>query len=170
MMGASARGSIAGIAPTQGDTMKPLSILLVSVCAVVALIGCGSSSDKGSSASPTSAQDRAATQVCSARDGIQTQVQTLSSLSAGSATKADVTSALTAITSDLQKMKDAQPDLAPERKQQVQDATTAFGTQLKDILRQTVAGLSKTDAKTQATNAAASLKSAVKESLQPIQC
>lgn len=142
----------------------------------MALIGCGSSSDKGSSASPastkapTSAQDQAATQVCGARDGIQTQVQTLTSLSAGSATKADVTSALSAITTDLQKMKDAQPDLAPKRKQQVQDATTAFGTQLKDIVRQTVAGLSKTDAQTQAKNAAASLKSAVQESLQPIQC
>ena len=156
--------------------MKPLSTLLVCGCAAVALIGCGSSGDKESSASPastkapTSAQDQAATQVCGARDGIQTQVQTLTSLSAGSATKADVTSALSAIKTDLQKMKDAQPDLAPERKQQVQDATTAFGTQLKDILRQTVAGLSKTDAQTQAKNAAASLKTAVKASLQPIQC
>jgi uncharacterized Zn finger protein len=56
------------------------------------------------------------------------------------------------------------------RKQQVQDATTAFGTQLKDIVRQTAAGLSKTDAQTQATNAATSLKAAVKKSLQPIQC
>jgi hypothetical protein len=31
----------------------------------------------------------------------------------------------------------------------VQDAATAFGMQLKDILRQTVAGLSKTDAQPQ---------------------
>ena len=52
----------------------------------------------------------------------------------------------------------------------MQDATTAFGTQLKDIVRQTVAGLATTDAKTQAENAAASLKSAVTESLQPIDC
>ena len=156
--------------------MKPLITLIVCACAALALIGCGSSSDEGSSGTPAptqaapSAQDRAASQVCSARGDIETQVQTLSSLTAGSATKADVTSALSAIQSDLQKMKDAQPDLAPERKQQVQDAATAFGTQLKDIVRQTVAGLSKTDAKTQATNAAASLESAVKESLQPIDC
>ena len=156
--------------------MRSLSTLLVSGCAAVALIGCGSSGDKESSASPastkapTSAQDQAATQVCGARDGIQTQVQTLTSLSAGSSTKADVTSALSEIKTDLQKMKDAQPDLAPERKQQVQNATTAFGTQLKDIVRQTVAGLSKTDAQTQAKTAAASLTSAVKGSLQPIQC
>jgi hypothetical protein len=108
--------------------------------------------------------------VCNARDGVQTQVQTLSSLSAGSATKAAVTSALGAITTDVQKMKDAQPDLAPERKRQVQDAATASGTQLKDIVRQTAAGLWKTDAQTQAKTAAASLESAVEESLLPIQC
>jgi hypothetical protein len=156
--------------------VKPLIISIVCACAALALIGCGSSSDEGSSATatptqaPASAQDRAASQVCSARGDIQTQVQTLSSLTAGGATKADVTTALTAIQTDLQKMKTAQPDLAPERKQQVQDAATAFGTQLKDIVQQTVAGLSKTDAKTQATNAAASLESAVKESLQPIDC
>jgi hypothetical protein len=134
------------------------------------------SSDKGNSPSPastqapTSAQEQAATQVCNARDGVQTQVQTLSSLSAGSATKAAVTSALGAITTDVQKMKDAQPDLAPERKRQVQDAATASGTQLKDIVRQTAAGLWKTDAQTQAKTAAASLESAVEESLLPIQC
>jgi hypothetical protein len=156
--------------------MKPLSTMLACGCAALALIGCGSSSDKASSATPASTQAlasgqaQAASQVCSARDGIQTQVQTLSSLSAGSATKAGVTSALTAISGDLQKMKDAQPKLAPGRKQQVQDAATAFGTQLKDIVRQTAAGLSKTDAQTQATKAATSLKSAVKKSLQPIQC
>ena len=103
--------------------------------------------------------------MCSARDAIQTQVQTLSSLSAASAPQAGVTSALTAISADLQKIKDAQPKLAPEREQQVQDAATAFGTQLKDIVRQTAAGLSKTDAQTQATNAATSLKAAVKKSL-----
>ena len=108
--------------------------------------------------------------MCDARDGIQRQVQTLSSLSAGSATKADVTSALSTIKADLQKMKAAQPDLAPDRKQQAQDSTTAFGTKLRDIVRQALAGLSKSDAQTQATNAAASLKSGVKGSLQPIEC
>ena len=156
--------------------MKPLISLFVCACAAVALSGCGSSSDEGSSATPTatqasaSAQDQAASQVCSARDDITTQVQTLTSLSTGSATKAGVTSALTAIQTDLQKIKTAQPDLAPDRKQQVQDAAAAFGTQLKDTLKQTVAGLSKNDAQTQAKNAAASLESAVKQSLEPIKC
>ena len=88
----------------------------------------------------------------------------------GARQKPTVTSALAAITTDLQTIKDAQADLTPERKQQVQDATTAFGTQLKDIVRQTIAGLATTDPKTQASDAAASLKSAVTASLQPIDC
>ena len=108
--------------------------------------------------------------MCAARADIQAQVETLTTLSAGSATKADVTSAFAAITKSLQTMKDSQADLAPARQQQVQDAAAAFGTQLQDIVKQAVAGLSKTDAKTQATNAATSLKSAVAESLQPIDC
>jgi hypothetical protein len=174
-----ARGRVVGIAPTRKATMKPFTILIVCGCAALALIGCGSSSTKGSSAStastassqtPASAQKAAAGQVCAARDSIQSQVQTLTSLSAGDATKANVTASLTAVKTDLQKMKDAEPDLAPARKQQVQDAVTAFGTQLNAILKQTVAGLSKNDAQTQAKNAAASLTSAVKKSLQPISC
>ena len=66
-------------------------------------------------------------------------MDTLTTLSAGSATKADVTSALDAIGTTCRQIKDAQADLTPERKQQVQDATTAFGTQLQDIVRQAVA-------------------------------
>jgi hypothetical protein len=168
--------------------MKPATILIVCGFAALALIGCGSSSKNGSSAStastgttastgstassqtPASAQKAAAAQVCSARDGIQTQAHTLASASAGNATKASVTSSLTAVSTDLQKMKDAEPALAPAHKQQVQDAVTAFGTQLTGIVKQTVAGLSKNDAQTQAKNAAASLTSAVQKSLQPISC
>jgi hypothetical protein len=159
----------------QETTMKPLTTLIVCACAALALAGCGSS-DEGSSSSqeteqaPASAQDQAASQVCSARKDIQAQAETLTTLSEGSATKAGVTSALTAVKSDVQKIKAAQPDLAPERKQQVQDAVTTFESQLKTIVQDAVAGLLTSDAKTQATNAAASLKSAVKESLQPIQC
>ena len=158
--------------------MSSFTIRLACACVGVALLlsGCGSSSDEppASTQAPTQApatpQDQASNAVCAARADIEAQVETLTTLSAGSATKADVTTALGAITKDLQTIKDAQADLTPERKQQVQDATTAFGTQLRDIAREAVAGLATTDAKTQAADAAASLKTAVTESLQPIDC
>jgi hypothetical protein len=108
--------------------------------------------------------------VCAARADIQAQVETLTSLTAENASNTSVTAALSAITNDLQKIKDAQADLTPERKQQVQDAVTSFGTQLQDIAKQAVAGLASGDAETQAKNAAASLKTAVTQSLQPIDC
>jgi hypothetical protein len=156
--------------------LKPFTPRIVCVCVALALFGCGSSSDEKPEASqaptqaPASPQDQAASQVCAARADIEAQVETLTTISTGDATRNDVTSALAAITTNLQKIKDAQADLTPERKQQVQDATTAFGTQLQAIAREAVAQRSKADAKTQATDAAASLKSAVTESLQPIDC
>ena len=157
--------------------MKPLTFLIACGCAAVALVGCGSSSGSDEpSPSPAakeatpSASDRAAAEVCSARDDIQAQAQTLSSLTADTATRAGVTAALTAIQADLQKIKAAQPSLSADRKQQVQDAATAFETQLKDIVQQAIAGLGKSDAAGQAKQAADSLESAVKESLEPIDC
>jgi hypothetical protein len=158
--------------------MRRITTRTVCVCvaATVALGGCGSSSDEPSTSTPAATkapatpQDQAASAVCAARADIQAQVQTLTSLNADTATKTSVTSALTAITSDLQKIKDAQADLTPERKQQVQDAVSAFATQLQGIARQAVAGLAKNDVETQAKNAAASLKTAVTESLEPIDC
>jgi hypothetical protein len=86
-----------------------------------------------------SGQAQAASQVSSARDdrdpGVDPQLAACRQCHEGG-----VTSALTAISADLQKMKDAQPKLALGRKQQVQEAATAFDTQLKDIVRQTAPG------------------------------
>lgn len=134
------------------------------------VLGQGSSSSPASTQIPVSAQNRAASQVCSARHDIQTQVQTLTSLSTGSATKADVTSALSAIETDLQI-----DEGGPARSR---SGAQAAGAGRGDGIRHAAEGppradgcrASKTDAQTQAKNAAASLESAVKESLQPIQC
>jgi hypothetical protein len=133
------------------------------------VLGQGSSSSPASTQTPVSAQNRAASQLCSARHDIQTQVQTLTSLSTGSATKADVTSALSAIETDLQI-----DEGGPARSR---SGAQAAGAGRGDGIRHAAEGppradgcrASKTDAQTQAKNAAASLEPAVKESLQPIQ-
>ena len=88
----------------------------------------------------------------------------------GASTKSDVISAFTAIKGDLQKIEDAQPNLDSNRKQQVQSATQAFGAQLQRIAKDTIAGLSKADAKTQVQTALTSLAAAYKQALQPIAC
>jgi hypothetical protein len=156
--------------------MKPLLTVIATACAAVALIGCGSSSDGGSSTpsttatqapSSSSAQDQAARTVCDARADIQAQVE---NLAAGAPSRIAITTGLAAIQSDLQKIESAQADLAPERKQEVQDASAAFETRLKTIAGQIVSGLGKSDAKTQVADAITSLKSAVTDALEPIQC
>jgi K+-sensing histidine kinase KdpD len=141
--------------------MKPfaLTLVLLSVAAL-ALSACG-----------TSKEDKAKADVCSARADISKQIDSLKSLTLSSSTKTDVTNALGAIKGDLQKIKDAQPDLSSGRKQEVQTATQTFGDQLTQIVKDTIAGLStKTDAKTQAQTALSSLESAYKQALQPISC
>ena len=156
--------------------MKPFFTRMVCACVALTLCACGSSSEDPSTPSPAatqapaSSQDQASSTVCAARGDIQAQVQTLTSITAENATNTSVTAALSAIRNDLQKIKDAQADLTPERKQQVQDAVTTFGTQLQDIAKQAVAALATSDAETQAKEAAASLKTAVTDSLQPIDC
>ena len=69
-------------------------------------------------------------------------------------------SALSSITSDLSKIKDARPNLSGDRKQQVQAATQTFASQLRQIATSTVSGLSTANAQTQVQSAATSLASA----------
>lgn len=52
----------------------------------------------------------------------------------------------------------------------MQSATQAFGAQLQRIAKDTIAGLSKADAKTQVQTALTSLAAAYKQALQPIAC
>jgi len=116
---------------------------MVCACVALALCGCGSSSDE----QPTS-----------------TQAPT----EAPATPQDQAAGTVCAARADIQA--EVQADLTPERKQQVQEAVTSFGTQLRTIAREAVAGLATGDAKTQASNAAESLKTAVTESLQPIDC
>ena len=141
--------------------MKPLIALTVVGlwCVALALSACGESET-----------DKAQSDVCDARSDISAQIDSLKSLTIGSSTTSDVTAALTAIRNDLQKIVDAQPNLDSDRKEQVQNATEAFGTQLQQIARDTVAGLSTGDAKTQVQSALTSLGTAYEQALKPISC
>ena len=141
--------------------MKPLIALTVVglSCVALALSACGESE-----------ADEAQSDVCDARSDISAHIDSLKSLTIGSSTTSDVTAALTAIRNDLQKIVDAQPNLDSDRKEQVQNATKAFGTQLQQIARDTVAGLSTGDAKTQVQSALTSLGTAYEQALKPISC
>ena len=140
--------------------MKPLMLALIVVsCGAFALSACGESKE-----------DKAKKQVCSARSDISKQIDSLKTLTISTSTPDDVKSALNTIKGDLSKIKDAQPDLAPDRKQQVQTATQTFESQLQQIVTSTTNGLSVTNAKTQIQSAVTSLEAAYKQALEPIDC
>jgi hypothetical protein len=141
--------------------MKPLALVLAVVCcSAVGLSACGGQSK----------QDKAKSQVCSARADITKQVDSLKSLTIGSSTVSDVTTSLTAIQNDLQQIKNAQPNLDQKRKQQVQSATQTFTAQLQTILQDALKNLSLKNAKTQIQSAVAALENAYRQALAPISC
>jgi hypothetical protein len=140
--------------------MRRLRLVLpLALLAVLALGACGESKE-----------DKAMTSVCSARADINKQINHLKSLTPTTATIEDVQASLTAIGSDLSKIKDAQGDLSGDRKQQVQSANQTFTSQLKTITSSAVKSLSLSDATAQLTSALQQLAAAYKKNLAPIDC
>jgi hypothetical protein len=91
----------------------------------VALGGCGESK-----------QEKAKAEVCAARKSIQEQVTKLQGLTLSSSSIDEAKSGLEKIGDEVRKIKGAQGDLAPERKAQVEAATTKFGEEFKNIATQ----------------------------------
>ncbi len=143
----------------------PLLALLVALGAT-ALAGCGESS-----------QEKAKAQVCSARSDISKQIATLEGLKLSTNLPTEIKDGFEAITGDLKTIKDAQPDLEPARREQVEAATSTFETQLTAIVNEVTAKLGSTSPLTAITSAEPAFKAAVsklaadsKTALGPISC
>jgi uncharacterized protein YjbJ (UPF0337 family) len=148
--------------PTLGGlaAMKPsIVFLLIAVLAALGLGACGESK-----------QDKAKTTVCDARADISKQVDQLKGLTVSTVTVDGVQSSLKAISSDLSKIKDAQGDLSDDRRQQVQDATKTFTSQVQSIAGSVGKSTSLGDAKAQLTSALQQLGDAYKQSFAKVDC
>jgi hypothetical protein len=140
--------------------MKPsIAVLLVALLAAFALGACGESK-----------QDKAKSTVCDARADISKQVDQLKGLTISTVTVDGVQNSLKAINSDLSKIKDAQGDLSDSRRQQVQDATKTFTSQLQSIAGSIGKSTSLADAKAQLTSALKQLGDAYKQSFARVDC
>ncbi len=117
-----------------------------------------------------SAQDKAKAEVCSARADISKQVDTLTSLTASTVSPTEVKTGVESIANDLTKIKNAQANLAPARKEQVQAATQAFEKELSSILTGITSNLSLSNAETQFKSALTQLATSFKKTLAPINC
>jgi hypothetical protein len=126
---------------------------------VLALGACGESKE-----------EKARAQVCSVRSDISKQITALGSLTLSTEVVSEAKAHIDAIGGDLTKIKDAQPDLEPARKQQVENATHQFETELKSITTELTSSLSVTNAKSKITSAVQKLGQGYKQALQPIEC
>jgi hypothetical protein len=138
----------------------------VVLLSVIAFSACGES-----------AQDKAKAQVCSARADINKQIAKLAGLSISTSFVTEGKAGFEAIAADLKKIKEAQPNLEPARKEQVEAATKGFEAQLNTITAGVAAKLGSGNPLSALSSAGPELKSAVtqlasdyKQALAPISC
>jgi hypothetical protein len=143
--------------------MRPAAVLLAVVVAL-ALGACGSGS------SGSSKQDKAKQQVCSARDDMAKQVDTLKGLTLSTATLGTVQTSLKAIDDDLKTIKDAAGNLSGDSKTQLQKANQDFVTKVNSIASSLLRESSLTQAQSQATAALQQLADAYQQTFAKFSC
>ena len=135
---------------------------------VLALIVAGCGGSKGPSKEEKQAQ--AQTTVCTARADIQTQITTLQGLTPNLASVPQIKAGVAAIVSDLGKIKDAEADLRPDARQQVQQANQTFADKAKAVGTAAVSGGLSGDIAGQLKPAVQQLEATYKEVFTPIAC
>jgi chromosome segregation ATPase len=140
--------------------LPSLSLAIVaSLLSILALASCGESS-----------QEKAKAQVCEARSDISKQVKALSELTLSLDVLTEAKTGVEAIGKDLTKIKDAQPDLEPARKEQVQAATRTFEAQISSILSELTSKPSLSKLETQLKSSLTQLASGYEKALAPLNC
>ena len=139
--------------------------VLIPIAVALTTAGCG---DKGPS--KAAKQQQAQATVCSARTDIEAQVTTLKGLTPNLASVPQIKTSVSAIIADLGKIKDAEPNLRPDAKQQVEDATQAFTDKAKAVGTAAVSGGLSGDIAGQLKPAIKQLETTYKEVFTPIAC
>ena len=137
---------------------KLLAVVTLLVSAL-ALISCGES-----------AQEKAKAQVCEGRSDISKQVKMLSELTLSPSAPSEAKTGLEAIGKDLAKIKEAQPNLEPARKEQVQSATKTFESQVNSILSELVSKPSLSKLEAQLKSSLTQLVASYEKALAPLSC
>ena len=138
---------------------RTVAPLLVALLSVGVLAGCGDSKE-----------DKAKADVCSARDDIAKQVDDLKSLTITTASVSQIKDGVTAIGNDLKKIASAQTNLSDERKQQVQDANSAFKSSVDQIASSLGSSTSLQDAATQLVSAGKTLAQSYEQTFAKVDC
>jgi Tfp pilus assembly protein PilP len=101
--------------------MRATCLIAVLLVPFLLLTGCGSEDDDAMAA------------ICSARDGIATQVDELQALTLTTATTSQVTDGMQAIRDDLATIDKNREKLSDDRREEVQAANDAFADQVSEL-------------------------------------
>jgi hypothetical protein len=148
-------------------------LVLSGAVAMLALAGCGGSGQSksdGSSTSQPSKEDKALAQVCDARASIRSQIDGIRALPATRSSVSKLADGAKVIRTDLEQISNAQDDLAPDRKQQVEAAGKSFGNDVKQVAGEAAASGLTGNAGTAVRDAADQLATSFKQALAPIDC
>ena len=139
--------------------MRKTSAIIALLLGALVLAGCGESS-----------QEKAKAQVCTAKSDISKQVKMLSELTISTNLLTQAKDGLEAIASDLTTIKDAQPTLAPARKEQISSATHTFEAQISSIITGLVSNPSLSNAEKQLKASLTQYSKSFEQALAPIDC
>jgi hypothetical protein len=139
--------------------VRGVSLIVASLVAALVLAGCGESSE-----------EKAKAQVCSARSNIQKQVTTLSELTLSTSILSQAKAGLDTIGSELKKIKEAQPNLEPARRQQVETATHTLEGQVSSIITGFVSNPSLSNVEKQLKSSLTQYAKSFEKVLAPINC
>lgn len=154
----SGEGALSSAPPHAARSRRPVAGIL-ALLATLALVGCGESK-----------QEQASKTVCGAKADINSRIASLKATTMSVANLPQIKTEVNAIADDLKKIEAAQGDLAPARKQQVQQATQTFEQQLKSVVSNLTSSLSLTNAGAQLESALRQLASSYAQALKPIAC
>ncbi len=136
------------------------SRLAIALVLLAAVAGCGGESKS----------DKAMADVCSARDDITKQVDTLASMTITTATTSQAGAALHGDQDDLGKIADARKDLADDRRKEIDKANEAFASSVRKTLADVGTSTSLQGASTQLKDAFQQLKTSYQSSFGAIDC
>ena len=114
---------------TSGQYLRKWMIAMLACLLAALTVACGESEE-----------EKAQNRVCDARADIQSRVDDLAALTITSASIDEVNSNLKAIRDDLEKIAAEREDLAPEQRQEVEQAATSFRSELETAAKDVVSG------------------------------
>jgi hypothetical protein len=134
---------------------------VVVALAVVALAasGCGESEE-----------EKAQNQVCDARAGIASEVESLGALTPSTVTADAVRDSVDSIKADLKEIGEARDDVSEARREDLKAANTAFAASIREIGANVLRSQSVEEARTQLTTSVDTLAASYRSTLGTFDC